>query len=195
MSLIGTAMIEGSRPHINLGVLDGAASAEVSMLLLRAISCCDRDEADAIDFVRKASRLLAAIVLHEGGASSPQNFSGRLAPWQVSKITNYISQRVSCSISTSELADHVKLSTSYFCTLFKSTFGCPPHNYVLAQRIERAKLLMMTTDAALSEIALDCGLSDQAHLSRLFRRFTGITPSAWRRFNMGQNLHAGSDAG
>ena len=190
MSLVGTAMIEDSRPHINVGVLDGAASAEVSMLLLRAISCCDRDEANAIDFVRKASRLLAAIVPHEG-ESSQQNFSGRLAPWQVSKIRTYVSQRVSCSISTSELAEHVKLSTSYFCTLFKSTFGCPPYNYVLAQRIERAKQLMMTTDAALSEIALDCGLSDQAPLSRLFRRFTGVTPSAWRRFSMGQNLHNG----
>ena len=40
---------------------------------------------------------------------------------------------------------------------------------------------MLSTDAPLSEIALDCGLADQAHLSRLFRRIVGETPRAWRR--------------
>jgi AraC family transcriptional regulator len=76
----------------------------------------------------------------------------------------------------------VKLSTSYFSSAFKTSFGLSPHNYIVAQRVEFAKQLMLNTSAPLCEIALDCGLADQAHLSRVFRRLTGTTPSAWRRF-------------
>jgi AraC-like DNA-binding protein len=48
--------------------------------------------------------------------------------------------------------------------------------------VEYAKQRMLTTNAPLCEIALDCGLADQSHLSRVFRRVTGTTPSAWRRY-------------
>ncbi|WP_225890025.1 helix-turn-helix domain-containing protein [Indioceanicola profundi] len=49
------------------------------------------------------------------------------------------------------------------------------------QRIERAKHLMLTTDEPLARIALDCGLADQSHLTRLFRTRVGMSPQSWRR--------------
>nr|WP_246691032.1 helix-turn-helix transcriptional regulator [Neorhizobium alkalisoli] len=73
------------------------------------------------------------------------------------------------------------MSTSYFSTAFKVSFGMSPHNYILSRRIGHAKLRMIESDAPLCEIALDCGLADQAHLCRVFRRITGTTPSSWRR--------------
>jgi AraC-like DNA-binding protein len=56
---------------------------------------------------------------------------------------------------------------------------------VIRRRVERAQGLMLSTDAPLSAIALDCGLADQAHLSRLFRRIVGESPRAWRRARLG----------
>jgi len=56
----------------------------------------------------------------------------------------------------------------------------PPHAYVIRQRIRRAQRLMLQTDDALSQIACLCGLTDQAHLTRLFRRMVGTTPKVWR---------------
>jgi AraC-like DNA-binding protein len=47
--------------------------------------------------------------------------------------------------------------------------------------MERAQGLMLSTDKALSEIAAECGLADQSHFTRLFRRFVGESPAAWRR--------------
>ena len=108
--------------------------------------------------------------------------TGGLAPWQVKKVKQYIDERISHGIPLDELAGQVRLSTSYFSAAFKATFGVPPHNYVVSCRVEHAKQRMMTTNAPLCEIALDCGLADQSHLSRVFRRVTGTTPSAWRRY-------------
>jgi AraC-like DNA-binding protein len=54
--------------------------------------------------------------------------------------------------------------------------------------------LMLTTDAPLGQIALDCGLADQAHLSRLFKQMVGDTPAAWRRARAVSATFAGRGA-
>ncbi|HLZ67721.1 MAG TPA: AraC family transcriptional regulator [Aliidongia sp.] len=106
---------------------------------------------------------------------------GGLAPWQRSKVRDYIEHHLEGSIAVDDLADLVSLSTGHFCRAFKESFGKTPHAYVMSARVRRAQTLMMSTTEPLSQIALACGLSDQAHLTRLFRQMTGETPSAWRR--------------
>jgi AraC-like DNA-binding protein len=108
-----------------------------------------------------------------------------LAPWQRARITSYVDANLAKRLSTAELAALVRLSTSHFRRAFKASLGCSPHEYVIQCRIARAKTLMLETGISLAQIALECGLADQAHLSRLFRRRVGISPSAWRR---GQEL-------
>ncbi len=61
------------------------------------------------------------------------------------------------------------------------TFGETFSQYVIMQRLELARHMMKTTSEPIGEIAGACGLADQAHLTRLFRRTYGVTPSAWRR--------------
>jgi AraC family transcriptional regulator len=108
-----------------------------------------------------------------------------LAPWQRARITSYVDANLAKRLSTAELAALVRLSTSHFSCAFKASLGCSPHEYVIRCRIVRAKMLMLETGISLAQIAFECGLADQAHLSRLFRRRVGISPSAWRR---GQQL-------
>jgi transcriptional regulator GlxA family with amidase domain len=79
------------------------------------------------------------------------------------------------------LAALVRLSASYFARAFKVSFGATPHDYLMRLRMQRAQLQLLGSDVPLAQIALDCGLCDQAHFSRVFRRATGISPSAWRR--------------
>lgn len=80
-----------------------------------------------------------------------------------------------------ELATLVRLSVGYFTRAFKATVGIPPHQFVILQRIARAKELLLTSDTPLKEIAPLCGLADQSHLTRLFSRREGRSPGAWRR--------------
>jgi AraC family transcriptional regulator len=174
-----TAMTAMDHHEPNIGALGVVqqASSEVSRLLARAIHCVDQDEAIAIDFVKRASMLLKPSPARSGNSAS-----GGLAPWQAARVKRYVEDNMSRTIAIDELAELARLSSSYFSAAFKTSFGLSPHSYIIAQRVERAKQLMLSTDAPLCEIALDCGLADQAHLSRIFRRATGTTPSAWRRF-------------
>src|SRR5262249_1506686 len=80
-----------------------------------------------------------------------------------------------------DVARITQLSTSHFCRAFKTSFGETPRAYILRRRVERAQELMLTTKEPLSQIALACGLCDQAHFSRVFRRIVGETHNAWRR--------------
>jgi AraC-like DNA-binding protein len=75
----------------------------------------------------------------------------------------------------------IQRSEVHFSRSFKRTFGESPHGFVVRRRLELAAQYMLTTDAALSDLALRCGFTDQAHLCKHFRQATGQTPAAWRR--------------
>ena len=71
-------------------------------------------------------------------------------------------------------------SKSHFTRLFAKRFGLRAQLYIMRRRVAMAQALMQT-EAPLSEIALSCGMSDQSHFSKQFRRVVGQSPSVWRR--------------
>ncbi len=113
--------------------------------------------------------------------SSPNRNRGTLAPWQIRRVVDFIDDNLSTTIRIDELANLVRLSSSYFATAFKAVFGQAPHQYIIARRVDHARHLLLTTSLPLCEIAIDCGLVDQAHLCTLFRKRLGMTPSSLRR--------------
>lgn len=115
--------------------------------------------------------------LDEHGIST----KGGLAGWQVRRVTAHIEQNLDTSLVTEELARVAQLSTGHFCRAFKASMGETPHAYIVRQRLRRAQTMMLKTRDTLSQIACACGLTDQAHLTRLFRRAIGTTPMLWRR--------------
>ena len=105
---------------------------------------------------------------------------GGLADWQLRKVIRHVDEHLGTSLACEDLAALVRLSTGHFCRAFKSSVGEPPHTYLIRQRIRRAQRLMVETRDSLSQIACACGLTDQAHLTRLFRKSVGTTPRVWR---------------
>lgn len=91
------------------------------------------------------------------------------------------SEALDSTIRAGDLAGVVRLSTSHFFRAFRETFGESPLAYVMKRRMLRAQELMLTSQATLSQVALECGMCDQAHFSRTFRRIVGTNPMAWRR--------------
>ena len=106
---------------------------------------------------------------------------GRLLPWEASKLREYIDKHVAGPIPVADLGAFVGLGEAYFAHSFKQTFGISPHAFVIRRRLELAAQHMLHTDAPLSDIALQCGFTDQAHFGNRFREATGLTPGAWRR--------------
>jgi AraC-like DNA-binding protein len=104
-----------------------------------------------------------------------------LVLWQQRKIETYLRHNLMRRVCLDEMADEIFLSRSVFCRAFKETFGKTPHAYVNQLRLELAKSRMLMSDDSLSQIALLCGLADQAHLCKLFRRILGEAPNIWRR--------------
>jgi len=117
-------------------------------------------------------------------APEPVEARGGLAPWQKRKIDRYLKQNLDRPMRIDALAEHVTLSVSHFSRAFKQSFGTTPHMHMVRLRLELAQQLMLTSEEPLSQIAVACGLADQAHLSKLFRRMVGETPNAWRRRNL-----------
>jgi AraC family transcriptional regulator len=79
-----------------------------------------------------------------------------------------------------ELASAAYLSPFHFARLFKKVTGASPHAYLAALRIERARSLLATTDASVTEVATRVGYSSSSHFSKAFRQSTGLTPRAFR---------------
>lgn len=75
----------------------------------------------------------------------------------------------------------VRLSTAHFFCAFKKSFGETPLAYVTRRRICRALVIMLRSRELLSTIAVECGMCDQPHFTRVFRRTIGISPGMWRR--------------
>jgi AraC family transcriptional regulator len=153
--------------------------------LFEAVSNALQDEPEAAEeCIRRAC---AIVGVDRPAAISPRSIArskpirGGLAPWQIRRVTTHIDTNLHAAITTKDLATLAKLSSFHFCRAFKDSFGESPHSFVMRRRVERAQGLMLTTDAPLGQIAADCGLADQAHFSKLFRRFVGESPGAWRR--------------
>ena len=104
-----------------------------------------------------------------------------LAPWQVRRVLAYIEANLDQTVRNKDLAAVVRLSPFHFAVAFHNSVGESPHAYVIRRRVERAQGLMLSTDRSLSDIAGECGMADQAHLTRLFRKIVGESPAAWRR--------------
>lgn len=85
------------------------------------------------------------------------------------------------NVSISELAKACNLSRGYFIHAFRETTGMTPYQWLLRERIARARMLLLETDAAISEVAISCGFSDQSHFTRVFVNVVGTTPGTWRR--------------
>ena len=151
-------------------------------LLASATAALYTDRRRAKSCIQRAAELLGInLGLEQEGAAENSCPQGALAPWQVKRIRSYIESQLDSSIRATELADVVQLSTSHFFRAFRKTFGETPVVYIMRQRIQRAQELMLASRRPLSEVALECGMCDQAHFCRVFRRFVGTNPTAWRR--------------
>jgi AraC-like DNA-binding protein len=113
--------------------------------------------------------------------SRPALARGGLAPWQARRVAAYVRDNIGTSLRASELSTLVRLSYSHFNRAFKVSFQQTPTSYIMRQRVSLAQEKMLTTAHSLSRVALECGLCDQAHFSRMFRRVVGQSPRLWRR--------------
>lgn len=155
------------------------AVADISKAMNEALRV---DCTSAVLYLRRAENFLRSGVRPETSRTVAPG--PRLTAWQRRKVLEHIESRLSQPLRNRELAALVDYSEFHFNVAFRNSLGKAPHEFLICRRIERAQQLMLSTRMPLCDIAADCGLADQAHLTRLFRRVVGETPAAWRKIRL-----------
>ena len=96
-------------------------------------------------------------------------------------VKQYVFSNLSRTLTLEEAAEEVHLAPTYLCALFKKHTGQTFVEYVLAQKMEYAKRLMVVKELSLCEIAENCGYEDYKYFSYSFKKITGMTPTEYRR--------------
>ena len=97
----------------------------------------------------------------------------------VNQAKEYLRARYTENVSLSELAEVAQVSQFHLVRAFHRAVGLPPHSYLIQLRIEAAQT-MLRSGKAISEVASLVGFTDQSHLTRHFKRLTGVTPNQYR---------------
>ncbi len=114
----------------------------------------------------------------------PSPAKGGLGVLRLRQVIDYIEAQLGDDLSISTLAGVAGRSLHHFSEAFRQSTGISPHRFVLMRRIERAKILLLTTDMPIAQIALEVGFASQSHFSHMFRVATGVTPLRFRRDRM-----------
>jgi len=112
----------------------------------------------------------ATAKIHKGG------MPGR----RLRRVLDYIAENLAGNLGLKELADVAGMSPHYFSELFRTSVGRPPHQYVLSQRIARAKKSLRNPKRSVLEAGLSAGFENPSHFARAFRRLVGVTPRQFR---------------
>ncbi|WP_083741988.1 helix-turn-helix domain-containing protein [Bradyrhizobium mercantei] len=97
------------------------------------------------------------------------------------RVLDYIDANLEGDLSLDRMASIAYLSRYHFARAFRQAVGQPPHRYVAARRLQRARALLTQSDRPLIDIALALGFSSQANFNRAFRQATGMAPGQYRR--------------
>jgi len=112
--------------------------------------------------------------------TADRKMAGALAAWRARKVVQFIDSNLQQPIRVEDLARLAALSACQFSRSFHVRFGVTVCRYLALRRMELAKSQLLNTDRPLVEIALLCGMSDQSHFAKTFRRVVGTTPRQWR---------------
>ncbi|MEO0408592.1 MAG: AraC family transcriptional regulator [Cyanobacteria bacterium P01_A01_bin.135] len=103
-----------------------------------------------------------------------------LSPAHLRRVMAYIHEHLACDLSLVEVAGVVPLSAHYFATLFKQSTGETLLQYITRRRMERAKALLAKRTLAIADVGQQVGFRDQSYFTKVFRRYSNMTPKAYR---------------
>ncbi|MEM8542828.1 MAG: AraC family transcriptional regulator [Cyanobacteria bacterium P01_H01_bin.119] len=133
-------------------------------------------------YLDSLANILAVQLLRNYGTTSAQmpTYKGGLPTYHLKQVLDYIDAGLAKDVKLADLAGLLNISPFHFGRMFKQSMGISPHQYVIQQRLERAKYLLKHSDQPIIDIALACGFTSHSHLSKQFRKVVGVTPKAFR---------------
>jgi AraC family transcriptional regulator len=137
--------------------------------------------------VPKLHTLTLILVMHElirpeqTTSAVARPLRGGLPAWQQRRVMEFIEAHLAEEISLAALAELAGLSLFHFARAFTQSFGVPPHRYHMARRMDRARHLLQKPALSVTQIGIQIGFRESSSFTKAFRRFTGLTPTEYRR--------------
>src|SRR5437660_2081449 len=110
-----------------------------------------------------------------------QIYRGGLGSARLRRIKELVHAKMEDDLSLDEIAQSVGLSTAHFARMFRKSTGQIPHQFVLRQRLERAKAMLRSPDPPVLDVAVACGFKTQQHFAQVFRDVWGVSPTEYRQ--------------
>jgi AraC family transcriptional regulator len=154
--------------------------------LMRGVANALRSElrsqsAPSVAFLESLAGVIAIHLARNNYGSRPALRAGPgLAPDKLQRVLAFIEQHLAEPVRIERLAAAVHMSPFHFARLFKQATGQPPHAYLTARRVERAKELLSDACLPLIHVAANVGFQTQGHFTEVFRRHAGMTPRHFR---------------
>jgi AraC family transcriptional regulator len=140
---------------------------------------------------RPYAEALSLVLMHElirlerTTSTAAGSLRGGLPVWQQKRVAEFIEAHLAEDVSLAALAELTDLSLYHFARAFKQSFGAPPHRYHMGRRMDHARALLQKPALSVTEIGIETGFRETSSFTRAFRKFTGVTPSAYRRHRQG----------
>ena len=157
-------------------------NASIEAIATLLFSELQQNQPSGAMYLDSLANVLAVQLLRHHSSTPLQlpSYEGGLSPHQLRQVLDYVDAYWNQDIKLTDLAQLLSMSLFHFSRLFKQSMGTAPHQYLIQQRVERAKCRLKQTDHPIIEIALDCGFNSHTHFSKQFRQLTGLTPTAYR---------------
>ena len=129
--------------------------------------------------------LTTAIMIHllrNYGAVKPKipQYTGGLAKHKLKTTIAFINDHLEQDLRLADIASLVSMSTYHFARMFKLSTGLTPHQYIVKQRLDKAKELLRYSQIAIADVGYLVGYKNSSHFTRVFRRHIKTTPKAYR---------------
>jgi AraC-like DNA-binding protein len=140
------------------------------------------EEANALFVDQMTTAIGTYLVQRYGGKTIPVvSKAPTLSRAHLEMAKSILLEHLEGEVSIADVAEACSLSRGYFIRAFREATGMTPYQWLLNQRVERARQLISTSKTSLAEIAVACGFADQSHFTRVFSNLVGTTPGNWRR--------------
>jgi YesN/AraC family two-component response regulator len=132
------------------------------------------------------SAISIALALHAASKPKISAQTNALPPdrsaidYRLKSTVAYIQDHLDKNINIEMLARTIGMSPSYFCRFFHQEIGCSPYQYIIRQRVAKAKIILKQRDLSIGDAALQCGFASHTLLNRHFLKLVGTTPRNYR---------------
>ncbi len=150
-------------------------------LLLTLLSEMKRDRQGCSIYIETLTKTLVVHLFKKYAFTTIWTTQDKEFSLRVIKAIAYINENLDKKLYINEIAATVNISKYYFCRVFNDLMGISPYQYLLQQRIEKAKTLLRSNiELSIVDISLKCGFASQSHFAKCFRKYTGTTAKTYR---------------